>query len=74
MEYQPDTVVAIVGFCLLLFGYSPQLRLLPALCAFIMPLYPEQAAFTAYAVVLIFGTVYEMVGVGLSVAGLSREV
>lgn len=74
MEFNPDSVVAVTGFCILLFAYNPSLRFLPAIMAIAFPLYPEQAAFIGYVAVLFFGTVTELIGAGLSISGLSREV
>lgn len=73
IEYSPDTVVSVVGFCILLAVYPVWLRMMPAVAAFIVPLYPEQAAFTAYVVVLLMGTAWELVKVGLSFAGQDLE-
>ena len=65
MSFPVEDVVAVCGFCVMLWAWSPALRLMPLLAAIAFPLYPQDAAFTAYIVVLMFGTPFELVNVML---------
>ena len=61
MEFPLSDVVAVCGFCVLLWAWAPALRVLPLLAAIAFPLYPQDAAFVAYIVVLFFGTPIELI-------------
>jgi len=56
MTFPLDAVVSVVGFCWLLWWLPSPFPLLPILAAVCFPLYPEDAAFTAYIVSLLMGS------------------
>jgi len=50
--------VCVIAFTFSLWWLPSPLNILPVLAALLFPLYPEEAAFTAYVVALFYGTVF----------------
>lgn len=56
-----DAVVTVVGFtCLLWWIPKPEVRALPALCAWIFAPYWVEASYYAYVACLMFGTLFTL--------------
>lgn len=64
METPIDSIVAVVGFCGLLWWLPGQYMILPALAALAFPLYPVEAAQIAYVVCLFMGSLGETLNLG----------
>lgn len=66
MEAPIESIVAVCGFCFLLWWIPMPFMLLPALAALIFPLYPVEAASIAFVVGLVWGALVRLIKVGWS--------
>jgi len=66
MELDINDVVAVMGFCWLLWWCPFPYMLMPALAALIFPLYPVEAAWVAYVSGLLMGSLTRLFEVGKS--------
>lgn len=64
MEVPIESIVAVVGFCGLLWWLPGNFMILPLLAALVFPLYPVEAARIAYVVALLFGSLSQLLNVG----------
>jgi hypothetical protein len=64
MPFDLSASVAIVSFCMMLYAIGQDVSsvvLIPVLAAIAFPSYPINAAFSAYVVCLLWGTLFHLV-------------
>lgn len=65
MDVPVESIVAVSGFCFLLWWVPAPFMLLPALSALVFPLYPVEAASISFVVGLVWGALVRLIKVGM---------